>query len=188
MNLAGHIVVEDFAVLGGLTAVHQFVKISALMPPWSEADPGSEGRPSPCQAAREPLSFAGVNSIGLRRRGFTNEQVHAIQENLQILFVRGYNTSQALTLIESTIPASIERDNILQFIQNADRDHERLSSDQRVKAHGDIMIESANGIGEWVFRGRSLHSSGGTSGCAGAKWVRKSTLLQIMAVVTPFRR
>ncbi|HRW75712.1 MAG: acyl-ACP--UDP-N-acetylglucosamine O-acyltransferase [Lewinellaceae bacterium] len=138
VNLAGHIVVEDFAVLGGLTAVHQFVKIGTH----AMVGGGSLVRkdvPPYVKAAREPLSFAGVNSIGLRRRGFTNEQVHAIQEIYRILFVRGYNTSQALTLIESTIPASIERDNILQFIQNADRGIMRgFRQINGVKAHGDI--------------------------------------------------
>ncbi len=138
VNLAGHIDVGDFAVLGGLTAVHQFVKIGTH----AMVGGGSLVRkdvPPYVKAAREPLSFAGVNSVGLRRRGFTNDQVHAIQEIYRILFVRGYNTSQALSIIEADVPVSVERDLILDFIRQADRGIMRgFRQINGVKAHGNI--------------------------------------------------
>lgn len=120
VNLAGHIKIGKNAILGGLTAVHQFVTIGEHV----MVGGGSLVRkdiPPYVKAAREPLSFAGVNSIGLRRRGFSSEQVNKIQDIYRILYVRGHNTTQALEIIEKTILSCPERDNILQFIRNADR-------------------------------------------------------------------
>ena len=73
------------------------------------------------KAAREPLSYAGINSIGLKRRGFTKDQMNNIQDIYRILYVKGYNTTQALREIESAMVATPERENILQFIRKADR-------------------------------------------------------------------
>ncbi len=120
VTLAGHIEVEDFAILGGLTAVHQFVKIGAH----AFIGGGSLVRkdvPPFVKAAREPLSYAGINSVGLRRRGFSPEQIHQIQDIYRILFVKGFNTSQAVEIIETDIDATAERDYILDFIRKADR-------------------------------------------------------------------
>lgn len=120
VNLAGHIEVGDFAILGGLTAVHQFVKIG----PHAFVGGGSLVRkdiPPYVKGAREPLSYCGVNSIGLRRRGFSNERINHIQNIYRILFVKGYNFSQAIRVIETTIPASQDRHEILSFLNDADR-------------------------------------------------------------------
>jgi UDP-N-acetylglucosamine acyltransferase len=120
VNLAGHIEVGKNAILGGLTAVHQFVKIGDH----AMVGGGSLVRkdvPPYVKAAREPLCYVGVNSIGLRRRGFNNEQVNRIQDIYRILYVKGYNTTQALALIESEIEKSEERDLVLSFIRSANR-------------------------------------------------------------------
>ncbi|HFA48953.1 MAG TPA: acyl-ACP--UDP-N-acetylglucosamine O-acyltransferase [Bacteroidetes bacterium] len=120
VTLAGHIEVDDFAILGGLTAIHQFVKIGKL----AFVGGGSLVRkdvPPYAKAAREPLCYAGVNSVGLRRRGYTTEQIHHIQDIYRILFVKGNNTTQAVSLIETHIDATPERDYILEFIRKADR-------------------------------------------------------------------
>lgn len=120
VNLAGHIEVGEFAILGGLTAVHQFVKIGEH----SFVGGGSLVRkdiPPYVKAAREPLSYAGVNAVGLRRRNFTPEMINTIQDIYRILFVRGYNTSQALQRIEQTIPSCSEKTKILEFIRDAKR-------------------------------------------------------------------
>lgn len=120
VNLAGHIEIGDYAVLGGITAVHQFVKIGDHV----MVGGGSLVRkdvPPFVKAAREPLSYVGVNSIGLRRRGFTGDQINHIQDIYRILYVQGNNTTQALSLIEATIKPSKERDIILSFIRGADR-------------------------------------------------------------------
>jgi UDP-N-acetylglucosamine acyltransferase len=120
VNLAGHIDVGEYAVLGGLTAVHQFVKIGAHVMIGGGSLIGKDVPPY-IKAARAPLSYAGVNSVGLRRRGFSNEQVHAIQDIYRILFVRGYNTSQALKRIREEIPASKEKERVLAFIDSSQR-------------------------------------------------------------------
>ncbi|MEY3051577.1 MAG: acyl-ACP--UDP-N-acetylglucosamine O-acyltransferase [Bacteroidota bacterium] len=120
VTLAGHIEVEEYAILGGLTAVHQFVKIGAH----AFIGGGSLVRkdvPPYVKAAREPLSYAGINSVGLRRRGFRPEDIHVIQDVYRILFVKGYNTSQAMEIIETDIDATPERDYILEFLRKADR-------------------------------------------------------------------
>jgi len=105
---------------GVIISVHQFVKIGKH----SMISGGSLVRkdvPPYTKAAREPLSYEGVNSVGLRRRGFSNEQINAIQDIYRILFVKGYNTATAIKLIETEIAASRERDEILQFVRESDR-------------------------------------------------------------------
>jgi len=119
VNLAGHVIIEDWAILEGLVAVQQFIKIGAH----SFVAGGSLVRknvPPYVKAAREPLSYAGVNSIGLRRRNFSNDQIKHIQDIYRILYVKGYNISHALKMIENDMEASPERENILSFIRNAD--------------------------------------------------------------------
>jgi len=119
-TLAGHIEIDDFAIIGGLAAVHQFVKIGAH----SMISGGGMARkdiPPYTKAAREPLSYVGVNSIGLRRRGFTSEQINQIQDIYRIIYRKNYNVSQAVSIIEADVPATPERDEILQFIASSAR-------------------------------------------------------------------
>lgn len=118
VNLAGHIIVGEHVVLGGLVAVHQFVKIGDH----SMVGGGSLVRkdvPPYVKAARDPLGYVGVNSLGLKRRGFSQEQVNNIQDVYRVLFVKGYNTTQALRHIEENIDASEERDYILDFVKDS---------------------------------------------------------------------
>jgi len=119
-TLAGHITIDDWAIVGGLSAIHQFCKIGAH----TMISGGSLVRkdvPPYTKAAREPLSFVGINSIGLRRRGFTNEQINLIQDVYRIIYLKGLNVSQAVTLIEANVPATPERDEILRFIDSSSR-------------------------------------------------------------------
>lgn len=118
--LAGHIEIDDYAIVGGMSAVHQFVKIGKH----SMISGGALVRkdvPPYVKAAREPLSYAGVNSIGLRRRGFSTEIVNEIQEIYRYLFLRNYNVSQAVQIIENELRATDERDEIISFINNSQR-------------------------------------------------------------------
>jgi UDP-N-acetylglucosamine acyltransferase len=73
------------------------------------------------KAAREPLSFVGINSIGLRRRGFLDDKIKHIQEIFRILYQKNNNNTQALLKIETEIDASPERDEIISFVQNSGR-------------------------------------------------------------------
>ncbi len=120
VQLAGHVTVGDWAIVGGTSAVHQFVNIGSHV----IISGGSLVRkdvPPYTKAAREPLSYEGVNSIGLRRREFTPEKISEIQEIYRILYLRGYNNSKALSIIEAEMPATKERDEIISFIRDTDR-------------------------------------------------------------------
>jgi UDP-N-acetylglucosamine acyltransferase len=120
VTLAGHIIVEDYAFIGGVTAVHQFVNIGQH----SMISGGSLVRkdvPPYTKAAREPLSYVGINSIGLRRRGFTSEKINEIQEIYRYIYLKGHNVSQALEMIEAMMPATAERDEIISFISSSAR-------------------------------------------------------------------
>ncbi len=120
VNLAGHIAIDEFAIIGGLSAIHQFVKIGTHV----IISGGSLVRkdvPPYTKAAREPLSYAGVNSIGLRRHGFSNEKINEIQDIYRYLFVKGYNVTQAVRYIEADMASSPERDEILSFIARSTR-------------------------------------------------------------------
>lgn len=119
-TLAGHIVIDDWAIIGGLSAVHQFVNIGAH----TMISGGSLVRkdvPPYTKSAREPLSYVGINSIGLRRRGFSPEKIKEIQDIYRIIYLKGYNVSQAIDVIEAEMPATSERDEILSFISRSSR-------------------------------------------------------------------
>lgn len=119
-TLAGHIQVGDYVTLAGLVAVQQFVRIGSH----AYVAGGSLVRkdiPPYVKAAREPLSYASVNSVGLKRRGYSTEKVNEILDIYRILYVRGYNISKAVRIIEAEIPVSDERDEILTFIRESTR-------------------------------------------------------------------
>jgi UDP-N-acetylglucosamine acyltransferase len=118
--LGGHVTVGKFAVLGGLSAIHQFINIGAH----AMISGGSLVRkdvPPYTKAAKEPLSYVGINSIGLRRRGFNSEKITEIQDIYRILYQQTYNNSQALEKIEGEMEATPERDEIITFIRNSKR-------------------------------------------------------------------
>jgi len=120
VQLGGHVRIDDFAIIGGASAVHQFVKIGAHV----MISGGSLVRkdvPPYTKAAREPLTYCGINSIGLRRRGFEPEKINEIQEIYRYIFMKGYNNSEALDFVEIDLPPSKERDEIIRFIRNSDR-------------------------------------------------------------------
>jgi len=120
VQLAGHIEVQDHVFIGGTTAVQQFVKIGAHVM-ISGGTLVRKDIPPFVKAAREPLAYAGVNSIGLRRRGFTNEKIAEIQEIYRTLFLSGLNYTAALDKIELVMAPSAERDDILNFFRTSER-------------------------------------------------------------------
>lgn len=119
-TLAGHITVGDHVVLAGLVAIHQFCKIGSH----AFITGGSLVRkdvPPYVKAAREPLSYVGINSVGLRRRGFTSEQINEIQDIYRTLFVKKNNLTTALDIVEAEQQPTEIRDEILDFIRNSNR-------------------------------------------------------------------
>ena len=119
-QLAGEVEVDDFAIIGGGTLVHQFSHIGSdcMIQGGSKIN---KDIPPYIIAAREPIAYCGINSVGLNRRGFTPEQIHTIQETYRLIYNSGMIVSQALERIEAEIPASPERDLILSFVRNSTR-------------------------------------------------------------------
>ena len=118
--LAGHVTVGEYAIIGGSSGIHQFIHIGdhAMI---SGGSLVRKDVPPFTKAAKEPLSFIGINSIGLRRRGFKSSKIHEIQDIFRILYQKNNNTSQAIGIIEAEYEATPERDLILQFIKNSKR-------------------------------------------------------------------
>ena len=119
-TLAGHVTVGDYVIISGLTAIHQFCSIGNH----AFVTGGSLVRkdvPPFVKAAREPLSYVGINSVGLRRRGFDSKKIREIQNIYRLLYQKNYNNSQACEIIEAEMEATPERDEILQFIKNSHR-------------------------------------------------------------------
>ncbi|MDE5749677.1 MAG: acyl-ACP--UDP-N-acetylglucosamine O-acyltransferase [Duncaniella sp.] len=119
-QLAGEVVVDDFAVLGGGSLVHQFCHIGSHVMLQGGALVNKDIPPF-VKAAREPIAYAGVNSIGLRRRGYSNETIRDIQEIYRYLYLSGLNNTDAINRIEAELPASKERDEIILFVRNSGR-------------------------------------------------------------------
>ncbi len=119
-QLAGEVVVDDFAILAGMVAVHQFCRIGSHV----MVAGGSLVRkdiPPFIKAGREPLSYIGINSIGLRRRQFNNDKIREVQDIYRYIYQKGLNTAQAVEIIEAEMPASPERDEILLFVKDSKR-------------------------------------------------------------------
>lgn len=119
-NIAGHVTVEDWVIIEGVVAVQQFVRIGQH----AFVAGGSLVRkniPPFVKVAREPLSYIGVNAIGLRRRGFADEFVRAVEDIYRTLYVTGGNMSQALKVAELELPVSDAKETILDFIRASDK-------------------------------------------------------------------
>ncbi len=118
VQLAGHVEVEEYAIIGGTSAVLQFVKIGAH----AMISGGSLVRkdvPPYIRAGREPLSYAGINIVGLRRRGFNANKTAELREIYRLIYAAGLNTQEALKQVEALEPNTAEKTQIVEFIQNA---------------------------------------------------------------------
>ncbi len=119
-QLAGEVVVDNFAVIGGGTLVHQFCHIGAHVMVQGGALINKD-LPPYIKAARDPIAYTGINSVGLRRRGFSSETIRDIQEIYRYIYMSSLNVSDAVERIEAELPATDERDEVLQFIRNSKR-------------------------------------------------------------------
>jgi UDP-N-acetylglucosamine acyltransferase len=120
VNLAGHVEIGDYAIIGGVVPVHQFVKIGAH----SMIGGGFRVQQDVCPYALVggyPLKVVGLNTIGLKRRGFSPETVNLLQKAFKILFFSNLNTSQAVEKIRAEIESIDEVKTILDFIENSSR-------------------------------------------------------------------
>ena len=119
-GIAGEVQIDDWAIIGGGTMIHQFVRIGAHVM-IGGASKVRKDVPPYVRAAREPLAYVGVNSIGLRRRGFPNEKIWELQDIYRELYQKDMNHGEALKYIEENYPQSEERDSVIHFVRNSKR-------------------------------------------------------------------
>ena len=120
VNLAGHVEIGDFAILGGILPVHQFVKIGAH----SMIGGGFRVQQDICPyslVGGYPLKVVGINAVGLKRRGFSQETVRTLEQAFKILFFSDLNTTQAAERIQSEFDSTAEIKEILGFIDRSNR-------------------------------------------------------------------
>ncbi|MBN2481114.1 MAG: acyl-ACP--UDP-N-acetylglucosamine O-acyltransferase [Bacteroidales bacterium] len=119
-GLGGEVIIQDWAILGGGSLVHQFVKVGGHV----MIQGGSKVQkdvPPYIMAGRDPLAYAGLNLVGLRRRNFSQDKIQEMQEIYRTIYQKGLNTSDALRNIEASFPGSFERDYIIKFIRESER-------------------------------------------------------------------
>jgi len=117
-QLAGEIEIDDYAIVSGGSLAHQFTRIGAHVMIQGGSKIAKDIPPF-VMVGREPISYVGLNIVGLRRRGFSSERINGIQEIYRTLYLSGYNISQAVERIEQDLPASDDRDLILNFVRSS---------------------------------------------------------------------
>lgn len=120
VNVAGHVTIDDWVIIEGMVGIQQFVRIGEH----AFVAGGSLVRkniPPYIKAAREPLAYIGVNSIGLRRRGFDQDRITRIEDIYRTLYVQNVNMSQALKVADVEFPACEDKDFVLEFIRKSDK-------------------------------------------------------------------
>ena len=120
VQIAGHVTIEDFVIIGGGTPVHQFCKVG------QHSMTGGGFRivkdvPPYVVAGNEPLKFGGLNIIGLRRRGFSNEEIMTLKKVYQLIYNSGLNVSQAISKIKNEVNENKLVQNVIDFIENSNR-------------------------------------------------------------------
>ena len=128
-QIAGEVEIDDFAIVSGGSLVHQFTRISKHVMVQGGSRIGIDIPPYTL-IGRDPIVYCGINIVGLRRRGFTNQQVYLIQDIYRTLYTRGLNNSDALKAIETEYEPCEERDLILNFIKSSKRGIVRGSIDE----------------------------------------------------------
>ncbi len=120
VNLAGHVQIEEWVSIGGMTPVHQFARIGC------HAFIGGGYRvpkdiPPYILATGEPLQYAGLNVVGLQRRGFSSETLRLLKRAYRLIYRSGKNVSQALEQIEKDLEMTDEVRHVYEFIKNSER-------------------------------------------------------------------
>lgn len=120
VQIAGEVVIEDWVVIGGMSAIHQFCRIgqhamvSGMTGILSDVAPYTK-------VIGMPASYMGINYLGMKRRGFTKKQIDAVHDAYRIIYQNGLNTSQAVEYMQLCLDPSEEMDEIISFIRNSKR-------------------------------------------------------------------
>jgi UDP-N-acetylglucosamine acyltransferase len=120
-TLGGHVSVDDFAYLSAFCGVHQFCRIGKYAFVGGFTVVTQDVLPFCRVAGMRPVLFYGLNSIGLRRKGFSRERISALKEIFKLIFYSDLNTTQALEKITTLLPPHEDREEIVRFIQSAKR-------------------------------------------------------------------
>ena len=120
VTLAGHVEVGDWVTIGGLTPIHQFVHVGAHVM-IGGGFRAVQDVPPYVLAGREPLRYEGINLIGLRRRGFTREQIENIEDVYRVIYSSGLMFSEAIKKIDAEFPKTAEVNLILNFLKTSSR-------------------------------------------------------------------
>jgi len=120
VNMGGHVLIEDWAIIGGLTAIHQFVRIGAHSFVGG-ASRTSQDVPPYTRAAGSPMKLYGLNSVGLDRRGFSEEVRQALKTAYRTVFSSNLSLSRALEKAREESPGTPEVRHFLTFIENSER-------------------------------------------------------------------
>jgi UDP-N-acetylglucosamine acyltransferase len=120
VNMGGHVEVRDWAIVGGLTAIHQFVRIGAHAFVGGASRVAKDVAPY-VRAAGSPLAMAGLNSVGLERRGFSSEVRTELKRAYRIMFKSKLNVTQALERARADLKALPEIDGFLRFFEESER-------------------------------------------------------------------
>ena len=120
VNLGGHVHIEDFAIIGGMVPVHQFVRIGCHTMIGGGYRVAKDVPPY-ILAAGEPLEYSGLNSVGLRRRGFSASTIRALKEVYKLIYKSNLNVSQGLEKIRESGNIVPEVAKVIEFIEKSDR-------------------------------------------------------------------
>jgi UDP-N-acetylglucosamine acyltransferase len=119
-QIAGEVVIDDWAILSGSVLVHQFSHIGSHVIIQGGSRVGKDVPPY-VTAGRDPLIYVGLNMVGLRRRGYTNDQIKDIQDVYRFVYQSGLNTTQAIEKIIAEVPETTEKKTIVDFIKSSQR-------------------------------------------------------------------
>jgi UDP-N-acetylglucosamine acyltransferase len=120
VNMGGHVVVDDWSIIGGMVAVHQFVHIGAHSF-IAFSSRVTQDVPPYILAGSLPLGYKGLNIIGLKRRGFTEDQLKCIKQTYNYIYNSKYNISDAIKAVKESVKQTEEVKNIISFIENSER-------------------------------------------------------------------
>ncbi len=119
-QLAGEVEVDDYAIISGGALVHQFTHIGEHVMIQGGTRLGKDIPPF-IIAGREPVSYAGINLVGLRRRGYSNEVINQIQEAYRLIYQSGLNVTDAIVKLESDFVQTSEIKKVISFVRNSSR-------------------------------------------------------------------
>ncbi len=119
-QIAGEVEIDDFAILSGGCLVHQFTRVGRNVMVQGGTRFGKD-LPPYIMAGREPVTYAGLNLVGMRRHGFSADKINEINEIYRYIYQSGFNTSDALANIEKDLEPTPERDLIINFIKSSSR-------------------------------------------------------------------